>query len=106
MIWRIEFIKEAEEDLKHLDHSIQIQVLKGINKVSKNPLPVSEGGYGKPLGHKLGINLTNLMKIKFKNIGIRVVYRIEITETVMKIIVISARTDEQVYKEAAKRKNN
>ena len=68
MIWRIEFIKEAEEDLKHLDHSIQIQVLKGINKVSKNPLPESEGGYGKPLGHKLGINLTNLMKIKFKNI--------------------------------------
>ena len=35
MIWKIEFIKEAEEDLKHLDHSIQIQVLKGINKVSK-----------------------------------------------------------------------
>ena len=45
------------------------------------------------------------MKIKFKNIGIRVVYKIEITESVMKIIVISARTDEQVYKEAAKRKN-
>ena len=94
MIWKIEFIKEAEQDLKHLDHSIQIQVLKGINKVSKNPLSVSEGGYGKPLGYKLGINLTNLMKIKFKNLGIRVVYKIEITESVMKIIVISARTDE------------
>ena len=61
MIWKIEFIKEAEEDLKHLDHSIQIQVLKGINKVSKNPLPVSEGGYGKPLGYKLGI----LFSIKY-----------------------------------------
>lgn len=38
------------------------------------------------------------------NIGIRVVYKVEYTDTVMKIIVISARADEQVYKEANKRK--
>jgi mRNA interferase RelE/StbE len=37
-------------------------------------------------------------------LGIRVVYRLEYTETMMKIIVISARTDEQVYKEALKRR--
>ncbi len=36
--------------------------------------------------------------------GIRVVYKIERMEDVMKIIVISARTDEQVYREAAKRR--
>ena len=46
MIWGIEFLQEAEKDMKRLDHSVQIQV--------------------------------------------------------MKIIVISARTDEQVYKEASK----
>ena len=50
MIWSIEFIEEAENDLKKLDHSVQLQVLKGIRKVSQNPLPVQEGGYGKPLG--------------------------------------------------------
>ena len=52
MIWGIEFLQEAEKDMKRLDHSVQIQVLKGIKKVSKNPLPVSQGSYGKPLGNK------------------------------------------------------
>ena len=114
MIWGIEFLQEAEKDMKRLDHSVQIQVLKGIKKVSKNPLPVSQGGYGKPLScnktgkvnycDKENTNLTNLMKIKFRDIGIRVVYKIEYVDEVMKIIVISARTDEQVYKEASKRR--
>lgn len=105
MNWQIEFLKKAEKDMKKLDHSIQLQVLKGIRKVSQNPLPIEEGGYGKPLGNKSGINLTNLLKIKFKDLGIRVVYKVERVNEVMKIIVISARTDEQVYKEAAKRRN-
>ena len=96
MIWGIEFLQEAEKDMKRLDHSVQIQVLKGM--------PVSQGGYGKPLGNKENTNLTNLMKIKFRDIGIRVVYKIEYVDEVMKIIVISARTDEQVYKEASKRR--
>ena len=104
MIWGIEFLQEAEKDMKRLDHSVQIQVLKGIKKVSKNPLPVSQGSYGKPLGNKENTNLTNLMKIKFRDIGIRVVYKIEYVDEVMKIIVISARTDEQIYKEASKRR--
>ncbi|WP_448861887.1 type II toxin-antitoxin system RelE family toxin [Dorea sp.] len=100
----MEFLKEAEKDMKKLDHSMQIQVLKGIKKVSQNPLPVDEGGYGKPLGNKSGTKLTNLMKIKFRNIGIRVVYKIERIDEIMKIVVVSARTDDQVYKEAAKRR--
>lgn len=104
MTWYVEFLKEAEKDMKKLDHSMQIQVLKGIKKVSQNPLPVDEGGYGKPLGNKSGTKLTNLMKIKFRNIGIRVVYKIERIDEIMKIVVISARTDDQVYKEAANRR--
>ena len=76
MMWGIEFLEEAEKDMKKLDHSAQVQVLKGIRKVSQNPLSVEEGGYGKPLGNKIGINLTNLMKIKFRDIGIRVVYKL------------------------------
>ena len=105
MTWRIEFLQEAEKDMKKLDHSVQIQVLKGIRKVSQNPLPVEEGGYGKPLGNKSGTNLTNFMKIKFKDLGIRVVYKVEQVEGVMKIIIVSARKDEQVYREAAKRRD-
>ena len=105
MTWEIEFLEESEKDMKKLDHSAQIQVLKGIMKVSKNPLPADEGGYGKPLGNKSETNLTNLLKIKFRDLGIRVVYKIERVNGVMKIIVVSARTDEKVYKEAAKRRN-
>ena len=40
MIWSIEFLEEAEKDMKKFDHSAQIQVLKGIKKVSQNPLSV------------------------------------------------------------------
>ena len=98
MTWEIEFLEEAEKDMKKLDHSAQIQVLKGIMKVSKNPLPAEEGGYGKPLGNKSGT-------IKFRDLGIRVLYKIERVNGVMKIIVVSARTDEKVYREAAKRRN-
>ena len=105
MTWSIEFLEEAEKDIKKFDHSVQIQVLKGIRKVGQNPLSAKEGGYGKPLGNKSGVNLTNFMKIKFRDLGIRVVYKVEHIDGVMKIIVVSARTDEQVYKEAAKRRN-
>ena len=97
-------MEEATKDLRKLDHSVQVQVLKGIRKVSKNPLPAEEGGYGKPLGNKKGINLTNLMKIKFRDLGIRVVYKIERVNESMCIIIISARTDEAVYKEASNRR--
>ena len=60
MSWQIVFLEEAKNDLKKLDRSSQIQILKGIRKVSQNPLPAFQGGYGKPLGNKNGINLTNL----------------------------------------------
>lgn len=104
MTWEIVFLDEAIKDMKRLDHSVQVQVLKGIQKVSQNPLPQNDGGYGKPLGNKAGSDLTNLLKIKFRSIGIRVVYKIETTDSVMKVIIVSTRTDEQVYKEAAKRR--
>lgn len=39
------------------------------------------------------------------DLGIKVVYKVEHMDEVMKIMVVSARTDEQVYKEAAKRRN-
>lgn len=104
MTWCVEFLEEAKKDIKKLERSASLQVLKGIQKVSQNPLPIQEGGYGKPLGNKNGANLTNLLKIKFRDLGIRVVYKVERTEDVMKIIVVSARTDEQVYREADKRR--
>ncbi len=102
MNWNIEFLPEAQDDLKKLDGSVRPQILKGIRKVSQNPLP--NGGYGKPLGNQSGTDLSGLMKIKFKKVGIRVVYKVENIENVMKIVIISARSDNQVYEEAEKRR--
>ena len=62
------------KDLKNLDQSQRYQVVKAIDKVSENPLPDSEGGYGKPLGSKSGKNLTGYLKIKLRKLGMRVVY--------------------------------
>ena len=45
------------------------------------------------------------MKIKFRDLGIRAVYKVERVDGKMKIIVVSARSDEQVYKEAATRRD-
>jgi mRNA interferase RelE/StbE len=104
MRWSVAFLAEAQKDLKRLDHNAQIQVLKGIQKVAQNPVSVHEGGYGKPLGNRNGTDLAGLFKIKYRDLGLRVVYRLEYDGEVMRIIVISARTDEQVYEEAARRR--
>ncbi len=105
-MWKVSYFDEALEDLKKMDNSQRKQVLKAIDKVKTNPLPQNEGGYGKPLGNKRGINLTNLYKIKLKKSGIRVVYQIIRVKDTMEIIIVSMREDEKVYEDAQKRINN
>ena len=101
MSWGAVYLPEAEKDLRRLDGSQQILVLKAIRKVRENPLPVDEGGYGKPLGNKRGNDLTGLMKVKLRGAGLRIVYKLIRTETEMLVVIIGARADEEVY-EAAK----
>lgn len=103
MSWQIRFLEEAINDMENLDGSRRKQVLKGIIKVSQNPIPNTEGGYGKPLGNHSGANLTGYLKIKFKQSGLRVVYYLERKEEIMNIIIVSIRDDDYVYKQAAKR---
>lgn len=106
MEWQIKYHPLAEEELSKLDGSVRKIVLKGIIKVASNPRPQNEGGYGKPLGNKNGNDLTGLLKIKYRDIGIRVVYKLiedKITHE-MYILVISARADNEVYNLAGKRK--
>ena len=54
-MWNVKFLSEAEADMHSLDNSLKKQILKGIAKVSTNPLPIPTG-YGKPLGNKGGNN--------------------------------------------------
>ena len=106
MMWELSFLPEAQEDLRALDGSQRLHVVKAIAKVQSNPLPMSEGGYGKPLGNKRLSQLSGLMKVKLKAEGIRIVYKLERTEHAMRVIVIGVRADEAVYREAQKRRES
>ncbi len=101
MAWDIRIIDEAQKDYHKLDSGVRKQVLAGILKVSKAPLP-SPKGYGKPLENKKGNNLTGFFKIKYKGIGIRVVYTLILDKQIMNIVVISPRDDNYCYELAKK----
>lgn len=103
MNWELGYLPEAAKDLKELSGNQRIVVTKAINKVLENPLPVSEGGYGKPLGNKQGNNLSGFLKIKLKSAGIRVVYKLVKIDGKMLVVVIGARADDEVYDVAQKR---
>ena len=95
MTWQVQFLEAAQKDFERLDGSQKQETAKAICKVSQNPLPASEGGYGKPLGAHAAANLVGLLKIKLKRSGIRIDH--------MLIIVIGLRSDSAVYKTAARR---
>ena len=105
-MWELSFLPEAREDLRALDGSQRIRVVKAIAKVQSNPLTSSEGGYGKPLGNKRLSQLSGLMKVKLKSDGIRIVYKLERIEHAMRIVVIGVRSDDAVYREAQKRRES
>ena len=103
-MWKIVYHKEALVELKKLDKSQRVEVVKKIKQVAKNPLPRSEDGYGDPLGSKSGTKLSGFFKIKFQKSGLRVVYKVVRNNNEMQIIVVSAREDDEVYQIAWKRR--
>lgn len=103
-MWEVKFIPEAEKEFGELDKGLQRQVIFGIAKVSQNPLPTTEGGYGKPLGNKNSTNLTGFFKIKYRSIAIRVVYTLAREEDVMNIVVVNKRDEDECYTLAEQRK--
>jgi mRNA interferase RelE/StbE len=103
MSYQIKMSDEADEDLHEFNKAQKARIIKSINRFALNPLPKNEGGHGNPLGNKYGLNLTGLCKITFKNMGVRVIYKLLRTDKVMQVIVIAARADEEVYKLAASR---
>lgn len=87
-----------------LDGSVRPRVAKAIQKLAQNPLPDFEGGYGNPLGSKHSFKLTNLLKCKLRKDGIHIVCQIMHEGETMRIVVIGARADEDVYRVAARRR--
>lgn len=103
MTWHIKYLPEAQKDIEKLDGSQRILVLKAIKKVSTNPLPNSQGGYGKALGNHNNTDLAGLFKIKLKKSGLRIVYQLIQLEDEMVIVVVGARADDEVYNKAEQR---
>ena len=90
MEWKIEYLKEARRDLKRLDPYNRKLILMAIEKTAERPLPPPDG-IGKPLGNHA------------RGLGYRVVYQLVRDGGTMRIIVISVRDDDAVYKEAERR---
>ena len=98
MKWKIEYIKEAQRDLKRLDPYTRKIILKAIDKTAERPLPPPEG-IGKPLGNHTSSKLSGYYKIKLRDLGYRIVYQLVIEGLTMRIIIIGIRDDNAVYKE-------
>lgn len=104
--WKVVFIPEAREDLNQLDNSVRLQVDKAIAKVRMNPLPRYLGGYGDSLSNLNDAGPAGLCKIKLKKDGIRVVYKAVERDGETVVVVVGARADNEVYREAAKRRRS
>lgn len=98
----MEYLKAALRDLERLDPYNRKLILKAIQKTAERPLPPPDG-IGKPLGNHASSKLSGFYKIKLKSLGYRVVYHLVMEDGVMRIIVISVRDDDAVYKEAERR---
>lgn len=93
------FSSKADEDFASLDNAKRIIVFKAIQNVAENPKPRPDG-YGKPLSGRLA----GFFKIKLRDYGIRIIYRLVPSDSDnMKIVIIGMRSDNEVYEEAAKR---
>jgi mRNA interferase RelE/StbE len=98
MVYKIEFLPDAEKDFDALDGSIRKEVTKKIDALADNPF------LGKPLGKKYGVDLTGFYKLYVSKKKYRIVYRLIGKHIkVIEIVGIGKRAEEEVYKLVARR---
>ncbi|MBF6350326.1 type II toxin-antitoxin system RelE/ParE family toxin [Nocardia flavorosea] len=83
---------EAKEDIRDLDRSAQIRVLRKLRELETEPEQ-----RGQPLGSKAGGNLTGLRKLVVGDRQYRIVYQVERDGTVVVVWVIGERADDRCY---------
>lgn len=105
--FKIKYLDEALDDIKCYPSNKE-RIFKIIKRVSDNPMPNNEGGYGKPLGNKNNIYLVNCLKIKLKRPPIRIIYKLDFNNMFMIIIAVNERDEMEAYALASHRiiKNN
>lgn len=93
MAFKVELHPKAVRDFDALDGSIRKKTSKKIDALFENPF------LGKPLGNKLGMDLTGFFKLYAVNKKYRIVYRIlKGRLEVIEIIGIGKREKEEIYK--------
>lgn len=93
------FIEDAKEDYRKLDGSEKKYVDIALAKIR-----FRADELGDELIKKGDFNLIGCKKIKFKKIGIRIVFRIVGDQAeIVEIIAIGKRRKDEVYKDAARR---
>ena len=97
MVYRIEFLPDAEKDFDSLDGSIRKEVAEKIDALVENPF------LGKPFGKKFGVDLTRFYKLYVAKKKYRIVYRLVGKYIdVIEIVGIGKRDKEEVYKLVAR----
>lgn len=95
---KVELTSDAREDLRDLDGSTRVIVLKALRKLETKPEK-----RGEPLGgSKLG-NLTTFRKLVVGDRDLRIVFRVEPDGTVVVVWVIARRVDDECYELALSR---
>ena len=101
MTFKVELHPKAVRDFDALDGSIRKALVKKIDALSENPF------LGKPLGNKLGMDLTGFFKLYAAKKKYRIVYRILKGQIeVIEIIGIGKREKEKIYKLIFRRLQN
>ena len=95
---RVTLTDDAIEDLKDLDGSSRVMVLKALKKLEVEPEK-----RGAPLGPRATGNLTGYRKLVVAERTLRVVFRVEESGDVVVLWVVAKRSDSYVYQLAASR---
>lgn len=95
---RVTLTDDAVEDLRDLDGSARVMVLKALKKLENEPEK-----RGAPLGSRATGNLTGYRKLVVAERNLRVVFRVEESGDVVVVWVVAKRSDSYVYQLAASR---
>lgn len=93
--WTVKLTDDAKGDFKRLDGREKALVAKKLMHLERDPR------IGKPLGNKMGMDLTGYFKLYLEGRRLRIVYSIQ--KEIIKVIVIGKRDEMKVYKLAMQR---
>ncbi|WP_368915873.1 type II toxin-antitoxin system RelE/ParE family toxin [Exiguobacterium acetylicum] len=100
--FRLRFDKNAQKEYDKLDGSVKGHINKGLAKLRRRADTI-----GKELGNKREMKLNGCKELKFRESGIRIIYRItgqkeDLLEIVM-ILGIGDRAEDKAFKDASDR---